>query len=55
MPKLRRLTIGYTEHTAPHRAYRTLCGRSVELASPGRKAVDECDECRTARERMENE
>lgn len=46
MPKYRYLVIGWTEHIAPNRsAYRTFCGKSVELASPRRQALDKCDAC----------
>ena len=51
--KLRRLTIGWTEHVAEHRAYRTLCGRSVELATPRRKPLDKCGACEAAAEEQD--
>jgi hypothetical protein len=42
--KLTKHTIGTTEHRAPRGAYRTFCGKSVELANR-RKAYDTCATC----------
>ncbi len=45
-------TIGSTAHRAPRGAYRTICGKSTELANR-RKAYDECASCFSSwRERL---
>lgn len=43
--KVYRQVIGHVLHWAGRGEYRTLCGRSVELATPGRQFLSVCDEC----------
>jgi hypothetical protein len=42
--KVRTLTIGIAAHRIPWGAYRTFCGRSVELENR-RKAIEVCQDC----------